>query len=217
MPLARARCPACTMPLGDPPYATLHARCGRCGLQTVANIAADGQPADFETAFSAPALVAWFAAARFAMAQGMPGVAVGACSACRSPLLVSSRESIALPCPHCREPVTGTTFDVLVDQWPEPWCKVSGGGIELEYRLALVDDTGGVTAGCAACGIATPANDPSMNCRRCGAVVWVKRDAAAPRRVQLGVRVNGMRNGRPFNVLVPVVQGEMMLRGDSAL
>jgi Zn finger protein HypA/HybF involved in hydrogenase expression len=190
------------------------ARCARCGLQTVVELAADGQPTTFEAAFSAPRLLAWFAAARVAMAQGIPGVAVGACAACQAPLVVSSRDPIALPCPHCKEPVTGPTAEVLVDQWPEPWCKVEGGGIELEYRLAIVEDSTGLSAGCPACGLAVRADDPSMKCKRCGAVVWVSR--GDERRVQLGVRVNGTRQNLPFNALVPIVQGEMMLRADAA-
>jgi Zn-finger nucleic acid-binding protein len=213
MPLARARCRACTLPLGDAPYTSIGARCGRCGLQTVIELAADGQPPAFETAFSAPRLLAWFAAARLAMAHGMPGVAVGACPACQSPLLVSSREPIALPCPHCKEPVTGAAADVLVDQWPEPWCKVEGAGMDLEYRLALVEDTTGLSAGCPACGLAVRADDPSTTCPRCGAVVWVAR--GENKRVELGVRVNGTRQNVPFNALVPIVQGEMMLRADA--
>src|SRR5579863_2535750 len=103
MPLARARCRACTLPLGDAPYTSLPARCARCGLQTVIELAAHGQPTAFETALAVPRLLAWFAAARVAMAQGMPGVAVGACAACQAPLVVSSRDPIALPCPHCKE------------------------------------------------------------------------------------------------------------------
>ena len=224
MPLVRARCDACTLPLGDAPYTPVAARCGRCGLQTVVQVASDGQPSEFDAAFSPPRLLAWFAAARAAMAGGMPGVAVGACPACQSPLVLSSREPIELPCPHCREPVRGTTADVLVDQWPEPWCKVEGGGLELEFRISLIDDTTGITAGCAACGLATPSNDPGLRCKRCGAVVWVERPVPGAeagdkttKRMQLGVRVNGMRHGRPFNVLIPVVQGEMMLRADAAI
>jgi hypothetical protein len=213
MPLARARCRACTLPLGDAPYTSLPARCARCGLKTVIELAADGQPSAFETAFTAPRLLAWFAAARMAMAQGAPGVAVGACAACRSPLVVSSREPIALPCPHCKEPVTGATADVLVDQWPEPWCKVEGAGMDLEYRLALVEDATGLSAGCPSCGLAAPANDPATQCKRCGAVVWVARGDKG--RVQLGVRVNGTRQNLPFNALVPIVQGELMLRSDA--
>ena len=50
--------------------------------------------------------------------------------------------------------------------------------------------------------------------------MWVERGGAGAkpaRRMQLGVRVDGTRGGRPYNVLVPIVQGERMLRGDAAL
>jgi hypothetical protein len=108
----------------------------------------------------------------------------------------------------------GEATKLLVDQWPEPWAKVEGGGLSLEYRLAVVDDSTGVTAGCAACGFATPANDPDTRCRRCNAVTWVVREGS--RRVQLGARVDGTRAGQPFKALVPICQGEQMLRRDAA-
>jgi hypothetical protein len=177
-------------------------------------MAADGQPASFDAAFTPRQLLAWFAAARGQMANGTPGVALGACSACHAPLLVSSREPVSLPCPHCQTPVTGEAAAVFVDQWPEPWAKAEGGGLSLEYRLAVVDDATAVTAGCAVCGLPTPINDPSMRCRRCRGVVWVSR---GERRMQLGVRVDGTRAGHPFKALVPICQGEHMLRHDAAL
>jgi hypothetical protein len=102
-----------------------------------------------------------------------------------------------------------------VDQWPEPWSKVEGGGLSLEYRLAVVDDSTGVTAGCPACGFATPANDPAMRCRRCNAVTWVVRDGG--RRMQIGVRIDGTRAGQPFKTLAPICRGEQMLRTDAAV
>lgn len=215
MPLARARCAACTLPLGDPPYAAVPLRCARCGASSVVAIAADGQPVDFDAMFPAPRLLAWFGAARFAMANGVPGVAVGACAQCAAPLTVSSRDVVRLPCPHCQEPVTGPAADVLVDLWPEAWAKVEGGGIDLEYRLAILEDTGGVAAGCAACALPTPIEDLSPRCRRCNAVTWIAR--ADGRRLQMGVRVNGVRGDRPFEVVVPIAQGEAMLRGDAAI
>ena len=70
---------------------------------------------------------------------GIPGIALGGCGACGSPLVVSSREPVSLPCPHCGEAVQGTTAECLVDQWTEPWARVEGGGIELEYRLAILE------------------------------------------------------------------------------
>jgi len=187
----------------------------RCGAHQQVLFAADGQPAQLDTMFPAGRLLQWFGAARVAMANGTPGVAIGACVTCHAPLVLSSRDPIALPCPHCSEPVTGTAGDVLVDQWPEPWTKVEGGGIELEYRLALLDDATGLSAGCAACGVPTPAADPSSRCPRCGAATWAVR--ASGNRVQLGVRVNGTRGGRPFNAIVPIVQAEHMLRSDAAI
>src|SRR5262249_8289978 len=135
MPLARARCPACSEPLGDPPHVPVPCRCGACGAQESVPFGADGQPASFETMFAPGALLRWFAAARHAMATGKPGVALGACSRCKSPLVVSSRAPMRLPCPRCGVPVEGEAANVLVDQWPEPWCKVDGGGLSLEYRL----------------------------------------------------------------------------------
>ncbi len=214
MPLARARCQACSEPLGDPPHVPVACRCGACGREARVPFGADGQPASFETMLAPPALLRWFVAARHAMVHGRPGVAIGRC-ACGAPLVLSSRAPVALPCPHCRAPVDGEAAAVLVDQWPEPWCKVEGGGLSLEYRLAVVDDTTGVTAGCAACGLATPANEPEMRCRRCNAVTWVPR--AGGRRVQLGVRIDGTRAGQPFKALVPIAQGEQRLRVDAML
>ena len=70
-----------------------------------------------------------------------------------------------------------------------------------------------MTAGCAACGAPTPPNNPSGACERCGAAAWIHREAG---RVQLGVRIDGMRDMRPFRVLVSIVQGESLLRTDAA-
>jgi hypothetical protein len=186
----------------------------RCGAHEAVMIAADGVPSGLDTMFAPARLLHWFSAARVAMANGTPGVAIGACRRCASPLVLSSRDPVTLPCPHCGEGVVGAAGDVIVDQWPEPWTKVEGGGLELEYRLALLDDEAGLSAGCAACGAPTLASDPSSRCARCGAATWVARDG---KRVQLGVRVNGSRGNRPFNVVVPIVQAEHMLRADAAL
>jgi hypothetical protein len=175
-------------------------------------VAADGQPTDFDPSFTPTRLMGWLASARVAMASGTPGIAVGACAGCGSPLVVSSREPVSLPCPHCGEPVQGSGADCLVDQWTEPWTKVEGGGLELEYRLVLVEDRSGLSAGCAVCGGPTPPGDPSMVCARCGSVAWVERGNA---RVQLGVRIDGMRDERPFKSMVPIVQGESLLRADA--
>jgi hypothetical protein len=214
MPLARARCPTCSEPLGDPPHVALPMRCAACGVPSTVLFGADGQPAALEASFTPQQLLAWFSAARMQMARGTPGVAVGACAKCHAPLLLSSREPVSLPCPHCHTPVTGEAAAVLVDQWPEPWAKAEGGGLSLEYRLAQVDDTTAITAGCAACALPTPVNDPALRCRRCNAVTWVTRGA---RRLQLGVRIDGTRGGQPFKALVPICQGEHMLRHDAAL
>lgn len=215
MALARARCKACTLPLGDPPHTPLTATCVRCGTPAHVPVAADGQPADFDAMFQASRLLQWFAAARISMAQGTPGVALGSCVRCLTPLVVAPQATIALPCPHCQEPVTGTAVTLLVDQWPEPWAKIEGAGIDLEYRLAMIDDKGGVSAGCSVCAMPTPTDDPAMRCRRCNAVIWVHREPPPAPRVQLGVRVNGTRGGVPFKALVPIAQGEAMLQSDS--
>jgi hypothetical protein len=175
-------------------------------------VAADGQPADLDPAFTAPRLLAWMGAARVAMASGSPGIAVGACTACGTPLVVSSREPVSLPCPHCGEVAQGTAAERLVDQWTEPWARVEGGGLQLEYRLAVVEDKTGLSAGCPVCGVPTPATDPRSQCAQCGAVTWVPRDGG---RVQLGVRVDGVRDGRPFKSLLPILLGETMLRADA--
>ena len=212
MPLARARCPACTLPLGDPPPVPLAVRCNRCGLANTVNVAADGQPADFDPAFSPVRLASWLAAARVAVSSGSPGIAVGACSGCASPLVVSSRDPVSLPCPHCGAAMTGTTAERLLDQRTEPWARVDGGGIDLEYRLAVLEEKHGVSAGCATCGAPTPAGDPAGTCPRCGSVTWIAREAG---RFQLGVRVDGVRDGRPFRVLVSIVQGESLLHADT--
>ena len=217
MPLARARCTACSEPLGDAPHIPLPMRCTQCGESTLVEVGADGQPVDFDAAFTPVDLLRWFAAARAAMAHGQPGIAVGACKRCRAPLVVSSHQSVSLPCPHCRVPVAGEAAQVLVDQWPEPWARIEGGGISLEYRVAIVDDSTGVTAGCATCGLPTPPNDPAMRCPRCQRVIWIDRPTAnGPQRIQLGVRVSGTRGGRPFNQLVSMAQSEAMLRSDAA-
>lgn len=177
-------------------------------------MAADGQPADFDPSFDPVRLLAWFAYARIAMANGTPGVALGACAACRSPLVISSREALSLPCPHCNEAVTGAASEVLLDQWCEPWARVEGGAdLRLEYRLAWIDAKTGLAAGCAACGAPTPAVEAADRCAACGSVAWVARGDT---RMQLGVRADGTRDGRPFKVLVPIAQGEAMLRADAS-
>ncbi len=212
MPLVRARCRACTLPLGDPPPTALGVRCNRCGLAATVPVAGDGQPTDFDPAFTPSRLMGWLASARVAMASGSPGIALGACSGCGSPLVVSSREPLSLPCPHCGEAGPAPGADVLVDQWTEPWTQVEGGGLQLEYRLAVIEAKSGLSAGCAVCGGPTPANDASTTCPRCGSVTWVERNGD---RMQLGVRIDGVRDQRPFKVLVSIVQGESLLRADS--
>jgi hypothetical protein len=216
MPLARARCRACSLPLGDPPQTTLPVVCVRCGLGNQVQLAADGQPAGFEASFGAPALLEWLAYARGAMASGALGVALGACSACRAPLAVSSSQPVSLPCPHCGEAVAGTAAGVLVDQWTEPWTHVAGGNVDVEYRLVMLEDTRGVSAGCAACGMPTPPSNPSGHCPTCGACCWLAARVDGGGRVQLGVRVDGTRSGVPFKAIVPIVTAEGMLRADAA-
>jgi hypothetical protein len=212
MPLARARCRACTLPLGDPPHVALPVTCARCHTTTPVHIAGDGQPVDLDPAFAPARLLEWFAFARVGMASGTPGLAVGACAKCSAPLVVSSRQTFSLPCPHCGERIDGPAAQLLVDQWTEPWARVDGPGTHLEYRLSVLEETRGVSAGCAACGLPSPAGEPSGTCPRCGAATWVAREAG---RIQLGVRVDGARDGRPYKVLVPIVQGEAMLRADA--
>ena len=197
--------------------------CSSCGRQTSLVFAADGQPVDFDAAFPAHRLMLWMQAARRAMASGMPGVAVGCCSACSMPLVISSKQPVTLPCPHCKNLVQGPAEKLLVDQWPEPWSKIETGGLSLEYRLAWVDDSTAITAGCPGCGAPTAADDPSMQCPRCRSVTWVERElddeAPAPekRRVQLGVRINGNRQNRPYNVILSIPQGEATLRADNVM
>ncbi|MEO8875991.1 MAG: hypothetical protein ABI461_10415 [Polyangiaceae bacterium] len=224
MPLLRPRCPHCTKPLGDPPPVPITAPCIACGLSNVVVVSADGQPAAFDVAFTPMRLLQWIRAARTAMSRGTPGVAIGACVRCSSPVVLSSRMELSLPCPHCKEPVRGTAATLLVDQWPEPWARVEGGENSLEYRVAVIDDRADPTAGCATCGAPSPAQDPSDRCRRCGGCIWVVREAdhdgdgaAEKRRIQLGVRVDGARQGRPADTLVSLAQGEAMLRQDDAL
>jgi hypothetical protein len=223
MPLVAARCKACSQPLSDPPHIAVPMRCAACGFEGPLPFAADGQPAQFDAAFTPNRLAQWFAAARVAMARGAPGIAVGHCARCQAPLVVSSKTPVRLPCPHCQVPVEGLATDVLVDQWCEPWARASGEGVDLEYRLALVEDGAGQVAGCAHCGLPSPPGEPGNQCKRCRSVVWVTRgpDPDVPPgqgwRVQLGVRVNGTRFGRPFAALVPIVQGEHMLRVDAAI
>jgi hypothetical protein len=150
-----------------------------------------------------------------AMASGALGVALGACSACGSPLVVSSRETVSLPCPHCRESVQGAAGEVLVDQWTEPWARVQGGGLELEYRLTVIEDRSGLSVGCPTCGTPAASNDGSDRCPQCGSVTWLRREGDRGR-IQLGVRVDGLRDRRPFKTLLPIALGEAMLRADVA-
>ncbi|HSQ67167.1 MAG TPA: hypothetical protein VLM85_28315 [Polyangiaceae bacterium] len=223
MPLARARCSSCSQPLADEPHIHVPMPCTSCGRQASLVFAADGQPADFDASFAPQRLLTWLSAARRAMASGAPGIAVGCCPSCSMPLVISSKQHVSLPCPHCKKPVDGPADRVLVDQWVEPWAKIEGGGLSLEYRLAWIDDSTAITAGCAGCGTPTAADDPSMRCRRCGSVTWVEREVAEGEgeptkcRMQLGVRINGMRQDRPYNVLVSIPQGEQALRNDMAM
>lgn len=76
MPLARRRCAACTLPLGDSPHVPLPVRCARCGTAATASLAADGQPADFDTAF-APLRLA-------VLLEDATGPSAG-CAACGAP------------------------------------------------------------------------------------------------------------------------------------
>jgi len=53
---------------------------------------------------------------------------------------------------------------------------------------------------------------------------WVEREAedehtgvVTKRRMQLGVRVNGMRQDRPYNVIISIPQGEATLRSDNVM
>lgn len=193
-------------------------------MTNVVTISADGQPALFDVAFTPARLLQWVRSARTAMTRGAPGVAIGACQRCSAPLVLSSRAELSLPCPHCREPVHGTAAQLLVDQWPEPWARVEGAGMSLEYRVACIDDDTEPTAGCAGCGAPTPRQDPSNACRRCGACIWVPREAdldgdgkPEKKRMQLGLRVDGTRGEMPANAVVSLAQGEAMLRQDSAL
>lgn len=213
MPLVRARCRACTLPLGDPPASVLPVRCMRCGASTNVSVTADGQPVGLDSTFAELRLLGWLGAARFAMASGQLGVAVGCCGACGSPLVVSPHQPVSLPCPHCAEAVAGVAGDVLLDQWTEPWTRVEGGGMSLEYRLVSLADHLGVSAGCAVCGAPTPATDPSSVCPQCGSTTWIARGQG---RMQLAVRVDGARGDKPFNMLLPIAQGEAMLRADAA-
>ncbi len=227
MPLVRARCRACALPLGDPPPTQLPVACGRCGLTTRVAVGGDGQPVDLEPRFDAARLLEWLAYARAAMASGAVGVAVGACPACRAPLVLSSRQPVALACPHCQDPVEGTAGEILVDQWTEPFTHVVGGAVDVEYRLAALDEARGISAGCAACGSPTPcqtaragpgdgAATTEGRCAACGAVAWLAlRPGASAGRLQLAVRVDGTRAGRPFKALVPIITGEGMLRADA--
>jgi hypothetical protein len=221
MPLARARCGSCSQPLADEPHIHVPMACASCGRQTSLVFAADGQPVDFDAAFPPHRLLAWMGAARRAMASGMPGVAVGSCKACGMPLVISSKQPVTLPCPHCQNMLKGPAEKLLVDQWPEPWSKIETGGLSLEYRLAWVDDATAITAGCAGCGAPTAADDPSMQCARCRSVTWVERESdeegGPKRRAQLGVRVNGMRQDRPYNVILSIPQGEATLRSDNVM
>ncbi len=179
MPLARARCAACSQPLADPPHIPVPVRCGACGWGSNVAVGADGQPTELVPAFATGRLLEWFAYARDRLARGALGVALGICPRCRAPLTLSPDQPLSLPCPHCKAPRAGSAADLLVNQWTEPWAKVEGADMDLEYRLATMDEP-------------TAAGGP-----------------------MLGVRVSGTRSGRPFHALVPIAQGEAMLRADA--
>lgn len=221
MPLARARCTFCSQPLADEPHIHVPMSCASCGKQATLVFAADGQPVDFDAHFPAHRLMLWLSAARRAMASGTPGIAVGCCAGCSMPLVISSKQPVTLPCPHCKQAVQGPAEKTLVDQWPEPWSHMETGGLSLEYRLVWVDDSTAITAGCPGCGAPTAADDPATQCPRCRSVTWVEREVEndahemEKRRVQLGVRINGNRQNRPYNVIVSIPQGEATLRSDN--
>jgi hypothetical protein len=185
----------------------------RCGQAARVRVGADGQPAEFETDVGPARLLAWLAHARVAMASGSPGVAIASCAGCGSPIAVSSREPVSLPCPHCTEPVRGPGAEVLVDQWTEPWAHVHSHALDLDYRLVQLEDARGIAAGCAACGAPSAPGNPSNRCATCGAVTWLARGSG---RVQLAVRIDGIRDGKPYQVVLPIVQGEATLRADAA-
>ena len=175
-------------------------------------VAADGQPVAFETSFRPGELSAWLAHARDRLGRRALGVAVGACPRCRAPLALAPEQPVSLPCPHCGTPVVGSASAVLVDQWTEPWSKVEGAGLDLEYRLAFADESAPLP-GCPRCGLQTQPGPAELPCPRCGGAVWTEREG---KRLQLGVRVDGTRSERPFRTLLPIVQGEAALRSDAA-
>lgn len=215
MPLIRARCGECSQPLADPPFVMVPMRCTACGHDCALQFAADGQPAEFDASFTPARFSKWLAAARRAMATGMPGVAVGICPRCDAPLVISSRTAVSLPCPHCKKAVEGTAEQVLVDQWPEPFTKIeSGPTMSLEYRLTWNDDASGIPGGCPSCGTPSAPDEPNGRCRRCGAVAWIAR---GDKRVQLALRVDGTRHTRPAKATVSLAQGDAMLRSDQVL
>ncbi len=216
MPLARARCRACSLPLGDAPHVPVAVTCTRCGLTGQVPIAADGQPAGFEASLTPAQLAEWFAYARGATAAGTLGVVVGACAACRAPVALAPSQPVSLPCPHCGEAVEGPASEVLVDQWTEPWARVSGGEVDAEYRLVMLEDASGTSAGCAACGTACPPGDPKGRCPACGAIAWTTPRTPGGSRLQLAVRVDGTRGDVPFKSVFPVITGEAMLRAEAA-
>lgn len=221
MPLVRARCQACSEPLGDAPHVPIRVACSGCGTPHTVPFAADGQPAESDAAFPPERLARWIESARASMARGAVGIALGPCGRCGSALVLSSRAPLRLPCPHCQVPVEGPAGALLVDQWPEPFSKVDAGpDHQMEYRLVVLDARGEQAAGCAACGQPTPPADPSMTCRRCRAVIWVERDGPpedpGTHRVQLGLRADGLRAGRPFKELLSLAQGAVRFRADAA-
>jgi hypothetical protein len=116
--------------------------------------------------------------------------------------------------------VQGPAAEVLVDQWTEPFAHVTGGDLDVEYRLVALEDTRGVSAGCAACGSATPISPEGTTgadrCGVCGAVTWLSPRIPGTGRLQLGVRIDGIRRSLPFKALLPIVTGEATLRADAA-
>ena len=222
MPLARARCSACSQPLADEPHIHVPMACASCGRQTSLVFAADGQPVDFDAAFAPHRLLTWMAAARRAMASGMPGVAVGSCAGCSMPLVISSKQPVTLPCPHCKNVVQGPAEKLLVDQWPEPWARRSRPAVSPSSTASR----GSMTRPPSRPDAPGAGRQPRRTMPRCdaraaarsrGSSARADDEGGSKRRMQLGVRVNGMRQNRPYNVILSLPQGEATLRSDNMM
>ena len=212
MPLARARCRSCQLPLSDPPPTYVPVRCASCGTANSLAIASDGQPTSFDANFTPRRLLNWFASIRGALRRGEPGICLGGCQRCMQPIVVAPNTPVLLACPHCKDVVEGTAEKLLVDQWCEPWVRVEGNDVSLDFRLAMVEarEAESCLEVCTVCAarVAT-----GSRCATCQAPHSITRNGSPLRCI---VRVDGTRHAQSIRALIPISAGELWLRRDAS-